>query len=87
MATSLGAQNIAEEQKNLLPAADSVRTARTLVADSLRTRRNFEGEAAFNGPDSLQMRANQESIDSLLTTEADSILPGGRKKRNFLDEV
>ncbi|MBR4038232.1 MAG: LPS-assembly protein LptD, partial [Tidjanibacter sp.] len=71
----------------MLPAADSVRTARTLVADSLRTRRTFEGEAAFNGPDSLRMRANQESIDSLLTTEADSILPGGRKKRNFLDEV
>ncbi len=87
MATSLGAQNVAEGQKNLLPAADSVRTARTFVADSLRTKRNFEGEAAFNGPDSLQMRSSQLGIDSLLTAQPDTTLNGGRKQRNFLEEV
>ncbi|MBQ1964355.1 MAG: LPS-assembly protein LptD, partial [Tidjanibacter sp.] len=50
---------------------------------------SFDRYRAFMGADSLQMRAQQNAIDSLLTIEPDT-LPAdtaGRKQKNFLEEI
>ena len=82
-AASLGAQNLPQGEKKFIPPTDSVQNVATERTQS------FDRYRAFMGADSLQMRAQQNAIDSLLTIEPDT-LPAdtaGRKQKNFLEEI
>ena len=82
-AASLGAQNLPQGEKKFIPPTDSVQNVATERTQS------FDRYRAFMGADSLQMRAQQNAIDSLLTIEP-ATLPAdtaGRKQKNFLEEI
>ena len=80
---SLGAQNLPASEKKLLSAKDSLQTTAPERVQQL------ERSRAFMGPDSLDVRAQQSAIDSLLTIGVDSVPAdtAGRKQKNFLEEI
>ena len=82
-AALLGAQNLSQSENFLGTRPDSVQS---IAPERINS---FDRNRAFMGADSLQMRAQQNAIDSLLTADVEAAPAdtSGRKQRNFLEEI